>query len=329
MAVAAHTMGSVAIIDRLPVGVGVTSACATPMPVISEFSAEESIQQIFTEAIVHLPHSELIFKLNPPFASFDYHDFCGLLAARSRFELIKATVTGYDPGVVHTDKGDVAAPIVVDCTGWRAVLASSIEPGFAQKRRISFGYETNAQQKDSRMHFFFNPSQLGRGYGWLFPCGEEGARLGVCTYRPGGRVDDEFKWLAGQYGVERRDLHGGFFPHRLRKGVVGDLFLAGDSAGMCFATTGEGIRQALYFGSILGDLLEDARTGGISLDEARVAYGMAIEDCEGYYQRMLNVQRMLMFMPSWSAGPVARILQRRFTKVLNEYLAVTGHTRRT
>ena len=74
------------------------------------------------------------------FSTFDYRELCALLWAQcgeARFET--ATVAGRSAGdggtiVVHTDRGDVHAPLVVDALGWRRVLSTSAHADPAAER---------------------------------------------------------------------------------------------------------------------------------------------------------------------------------------------------
>ena len=55
---------------------------------------------------------------------FDYRELCAALWAQSdaRFEIAK--IEGRSGETVHTDRGDVTAPLIVDALGWRRVLGS-------------------------------------------------------------------------------------------------------------------------------------------------------------------------------------------------------------
>ena len=57
------------------------------------------------------------------FSTFDYRELCGLLWAQcgdAEFETAK--VDGRTGDTIHTDRGDVTAPLIVDALGWRRVL---------------------------------------------------------------------------------------------------------------------------------------------------------------------------------------------------------------
>lgn len=328
LAVASQIPGRAVLIDRLRVGKGVTSGCVTLRPVVEECGAAAAILQEYTEVMVHLRDHQLVFPLDPPFVAFDYETLCRTMLERTGCEVVTATVKGTDGERVITDKGTFSAPLQVDCTGWKAALGSSFRASLADKRRISFGYETMASYKDARMHMFFDPARYGRGYAWIFPCGDR-ARFGLGTYRSGTKIDRAFEGLLANHGVDRDSLHGGFFPHKLRRPVAGPIWLAGDSAGMCFPTTGEGIRQAIFFGGVCGRTIGRILDGEITADQGRVEYETAVAQRARVYRMLFDLQRFLMWMPDGVAAAIAMHFNRRFDPFMNWYLGATDHQART
>lgn len=324
LAVAQEIEGKVLLIDRMQIGKGVTSACVTFRPVIEEVGAEDSILQEFTEAVLHIPSKTLSFKINPPFCSFDYQAFCRSMLGRIRADMLIATVSGLDGNRVLTDKGDFHAKVVVDSTGWRSALASSIDNSFQHhtKRRLSFGYETLVPYQDEKLHFYYQPKWLGRGYAWVFPCGEK-SRFGIGNYTGKTGLKREFSSFLSHFGQKVESLHGGFFPHRLRKPVVGKLFVVGDAAGMCFPGSGEGIRQAVFFGLRCGQIIQKILDGKIELSEGLGAYQALVYERAKYYSFLFNFQRILMFIPTSVANWIASYIHRRFDFFLGKYLNIT------
>ena len=49
---------------------------------------------------------------------------CGSRPTPAEIELETATVTGRDGFTVHTDRGELSAPLIVDALGWRRVLST-------------------------------------------------------------------------------------------------------------------------------------------------------------------------------------------------------------
>src|SRR3712207_1806051 len=108
----------------------------------------------------HTPHGSARFRLPWSWSSFDYRTLCRELwqqCGDARFEIAKVhckkgdrplACTGQRKKgdrplactVVETDRGELAAPLVVDALGWRRVLGSgtNVQPPEAQ---ISRGLE--------------------------------------------------------------------------------------------------------------------------------------------------------------------------------------------
>src|SRR5947199_6545140 len=114
----------VMVVDRYEVGERQTSACAAPTEWLRALGLEESMRQTFSELVVHTPFGSSRYGLPWTFSTFDYRTLCSLLAAQGEFEFETAKVNGRTGNVVHTDRGDLSAPLLVDGLGWRSVLGS-------------------------------------------------------------------------------------------------------------------------------------------------------------------------------------------------------------
>ncbi|MDQ3067999.1 MAG: hypothetical protein M3R12_12760 [Actinomycetota bacterium] len=99
--------------------------------------------------------------------------------------------------------------------------------------------------------------------------------------------------------LERPAVHyqGNWFPHRLRAATEGGIFFAGDSAGHCFALSGEGIRTALYFGIACGRELRQVLDGEITRDEALEHYRAFSAGHAPAFRRALRLQRLIPALP--------------------------------
>lgn len=324
LAVAQQIKGKVLLIDRVQVGKGQTSACVTLRPVVEQAGAADAILQEFTEAILHIPARTLSFKIDPPFCAFDYERFCQSMLKRTRADTLIATVKGLDGERVLTDKGDFQAKVVVDATGWRGTLSSSVDSSLLSKtkRRLSFGYETVLPYQDEKLHFYYQPKWLGRGYAWVFPCGEK-ARFGMGNYSGKTDLKNEFSSFLSHFDLKMDSLHGGFFPHRLRKPVVGSLFVVGDAAGMCFPGSGEGIRQAIFFGRRCGQIIQKILDGQMELAEGLKIYETLVSEKAKYYTFLFNFQRLLRLIPTPAATYLASYIHRRFDFFFGKYLNIT------
>src|SRR3954447_8182638 len=126
LAVARELRGSgasVLVVDRYDIGERQTSACAAPTGLLEAMGLGPSIRQTFGSLVVHTPRLSRRWPLPFTFSTFDYRELCRLLWEQSgAAEFETAKVEGRTGGVVHTDRGDVSAPLIVDGLGWRRVL---------------------------------------------------------------------------------------------------------------------------------------------------------------------------------------------------------------
>lgn len=147
----------VLMLDRYELGERQTSACAAPTAWLEAIGVEGSIRQTFGELVVHTPHVTVRLDLPWTFSTFDYRTLCELLWEQCEASFETATVRGLEPAAngaagngsagrggaaagapvgVLTDRGEVRAPLVLDCLGWRRVLGSSYQPPEAPLSQI-------------------------------------------------------------------------------------------------------------------------------------------------------------------------------------------------
>src|SRR3712207_2703154 len=118
------TGARVLVLDRYEIGERQTSACAAPTEWLRNMGLEPSIRQTFDELVVHTPSVTGRWRIPWSFSTFDYRHLCELLwrqAGDAQFETAK--VDGRTGNTVHTDRGDLHAPLIVDALGWRRVLS--------------------------------------------------------------------------------------------------------------------------------------------------------------------------------------------------------------
>jgi hypothetical protein len=132
----------VLVLDRYEIGERQTSACAAPTEWLENLGLSESIRQTFGSLLVHTPQRTARWALPWTFSTFDYRTLCRLLweqGGDASFETAK--VDGRTGNVVHTDRGDVSAPLIVDALGWRRVLGTgaNVQPPDAGSRSTPRG----------------------------------------------------------------------------------------------------------------------------------------------------------------------------------------------
>jgi flavin-dependent dehydrogenase len=295
LAVARELRGTgarVLVLDRYEIGERQTSACAAPTEWLRNLGLEPSIRQTFGSLLVHTPRASARWPLGWTFSTFDYRELCDLLweqrGAGAEFETAK--VDGRTEHVVHTDRGDVSAPLVVDALGWKRNLgAQLVQPPNA---RLSRGLEVHPGGSGEDLELWIDKRVIRAGYGWSFPARDE-LRVGVGSFDPHDRVKDPTVALAGDLGLPPDGYQGNWIPHRLRPAVEDGVFFAGDSAGHCLPVTAEGIRTAFYFGIACGRELRAVLEGRRTRDEALTRYGGFSDAHRWKYEAMLQVQHLV------------------------------------
>jgi flavin-dependent dehydrogenase len=329
LAVARELQGSgmrVLMLDRYELGERQTSACAMPTLWLEAMDLMGSLRQTFDELVVHTRSRTSRWQLPWSFSTFDYRELCALLydqadAAETEFET--ATVTGRDGLTVHTDRGSLTAPLVIDALGWRRVLstATPIQPPNA---RLSRGLEVHPTGAGEELELWIDHRYVRSGYAWSFPAREE-VRIGAGSFWAANHVKEPTVRLAGEKGLPPEGYQGNWIPHQLRAAVEDGVFFAGDSAGHCLPLTAEGIRTALYFGLACARELRSVREGRITREQALTRYGAFSDAHARKYNWLLRVQRAIGQL---TPTPVPRILSqslesRRFaTWSFEHYLAI-------
>jgi len=293
LAVARELAGSgarVLIVDRYEVGEKQTSACGIPTGWLENMGLRGAHQQTFGELVVYTPHTTARFRLPWTFSTFDYRTLCALLreqGAEAEFDIAK--VEGRTGSTVHTDRGDLTAPLVVDALGWRRILGrgENVQPPDAL---LSRGLEVHPSGGGDELEIWIDRSYVPAGYGWSFPAGSE-VRIGVGSFDPRFHVKDPTVRLAEDVGADPVRFQGNWIPHKLRPATDDGVFMVGDSAGHCLPLTAEGIRTALYFGLACGRELRAVLEGRQSREDALSRYHAFSDRHRFAFDSMLRVQR--------------------------------------
>jgi flavin-dependent dehydrogenase len=250
-----------------------------------------AVQQTFTDLLIHVPGRSLRWTLPWTFSTFDYRRICALLAAQGDARFETAKVMGRSAFTVHTDRGDLCAPLIVDGLGWRRILGAgaNVQPPNA---RLSRGLEIHPHSAGEDLELWIDPKYVKRGYSWAFPADGE-LRVGVGSFDPRDHVKEPTLQLAADVGVPAERWQGNWIPHELRPAVEDGVFFVGDSAGHCLPTTAEGIRPAFYFGIAAGRELRDVIDGRQTREQALERYGAFSAEHLWSYRWMLRVQHLV------------------------------------
>ena len=176
---------AVLVLDRYEIGERQTSACAAPTEWLRNLGLEASIRQTFDSLLVHTPARRarplaaavhvLDVRLPPAVRAAVGAGRRGRVRDRQGRSSAPATT-------VHTDRGDVTAPLIVDALGWRRVLG----PGTTSsrpRRRSRAGWRSIPAGAGDDLELWIDPRYVDAGYGWSFPARDE-LRIGVGSFDP-------------------------------------------------------------------------------------------------------------------------------------------------
>jgi digeranylgeranylglycerophospholipid reductase len=169
-----------------------------------------------------------------------------------------------------TPKGDltVRSTLVIDASGFSASVARRTGAAGEWKRYgVGAEYECYCDKVDSATWVLM----VGRrysdaGYAWIFPLSNNRVRIGVGIGRPESDaepleklhevLEKRLKPLDALGKIQPVELHYGFIPNEgVRQNSVADgLLMVGDSAGQSNPLVLEGIRYAIEFGRLAGDV---------------------------------------------------------------------------
>ncbi len=329
LAVARELAGSgadVLVIDRYEIGERQTSACGIPTGWLEQLDLQDSLRQTFGELVIHTPYTTVSYGLPWTFSTFDYRTLCELLADQGTFTFETAKVDGRSGHVVHTDRGDIRAGLIVDGLGWRRVLGAgeNVQPPDAL---LSRGLEVHPGGTGDDMEIWIDRSYVPAGYGWSFPAGNE-LRIGVGSFDPRFHVREPTVQLATDLSAEPVRYQGNWIPHALRNATEDGVFFVGDSAGHCLPLTAEGIRTALYFGLALGRELSEVVAGQRSVPEALSSYSRFSASHARPFEWMLRCQRLIpRVAPRVLAGALRAMEAKRFLDFAFGHYLEVAHPR--
>ena len=178
------------------------------------------------------------------------------------------------------------AKIVIDASGFQSIVAKSL--GVAtQWERFGAGaeYEVTAEHVEQDTWWLMVGQQYSpAGYAWIFPVNKNTVRIGVGIGKPESDVDptERLKELLKTKLGPIKDLgnitpiefHYGLIPNDglSRKTVYDNLILVGDSAGQANPLVLEGIRYAIMFGRVAGDVSASAVKSGDTSEKSLKKY---------------------------------------------------------
>ena len=187
--------------------------------------------------------------------------------------------TGKCSGVIAKSDGkqiQFNSKVVIDASGFVSVIAKEL--GYVTQWK-KFGAGAEFEVKTEKLEYDNWWLMVGQeyspaGYAWIFPTSKDTARIGVGIGKPDSDVDPTVRLnelLEKKLGpikdlgnIEKIEFHYGLIPNDgvSRKTVYDNLILVGDSAGQANPLVLEGIRYAIRFGEVAGQVAADAIKNG-------------------------------------------------------------------
>jgi len=201
---------------------------------------------------------------------------------------VKTDANGKITGVKASSNEDIIfnAKVVIDASGFQSIVAKSL--GVAtQWERFGVGaeYEAIAEHVEQDTWWLMVGQQYSpAGYAWIFPVSKNTVRIGVGIGKPESNVDPTERLkelLKTKLGPIKNlgkitpiEFHYGLIPNDglSRKTVYDNLILVGDSAGQANPLVLEGIRYAIMFGRVAGDVSADAVKSGDTSEKSLKKY---------------------------------------------------------
>ena len=176
--------------------------------------------------------------------------------------------------------------IVIDASGFYSVIGKNL--GIVQQWK-SFGvgaeYEAYVENADPETWALMVGQQYSpAGYAWIFPLGKNKVRIGVGIGKPESQMDPTQRLLElmdkkpgplAQLGkITPIEFHYGLIPNEgLTHDTIGDnLILVGDAAGHANPLVLEGIRYAIEFGRLAGQVGAESVIQGNTSKESLKPY---------------------------------------------------------
>ena len=185
--------------------------------------------------------------------------------------------------------------VIIDASGFQSIVAKSFGV-VKQWERFGAGaeYEAYAEHVENDTWWLMVGQKYSpAGYAWIFPVNKDTVRIGVGIGKPESDVDPTErlkKLLDSKPGPIKNlgkitpiEFHYGLIPNDglSRKTVYDNLILVGDSAGQANPLVLEGIRYAIMFGRIAGEVSADAIKSGDTSEKSLKKY-------EEYWQKSIK-----------------------------------------
>ncbi|MBN2180211.1 MAG: NAD(P)/FAD-dependent oxidoreductase [Deltaproteobacteria bacterium] len=182
----------------------------------------------------------------------------GKITGSKNITLLKGTsAKSIGPESVVTDKGIFSFRYLVGADGSASLVRKHLGLG----RRVSIGLCCDVEKVHEGFVWYVNPRELGTSYIWEFPHHDH-TNIGI-YFDPKHLSAKRARAVLITYLEKRNhrisphEIRGGAVNYDFRGCVFGNIFLAGDAAGLASKPSGEGISFALASGREIGKKILD------------------------------------------------------------------------
>lgn len=317
----------VLLIDEKEIGDKRTSACGMPLALANEY-APEAVLNSLEDFYVETMRVKRTFRIPEKYCVIDYEKFCKNIFKKSNAKFLNARVSGVSGNKLTTSKGDIEADYIIDCTGWRRVLAK--QP--AKYKKILTGVEITApigREYEGKLNFFLD-KRLMTGYCWVFPIGKGMAHVGVGGYCTNCSLNDALMKFLEYLGIEftKNELAGGVIPCTgLGKPIEGNIFFVGDSAQQVLPLSAEGIRTSLHYAKTCAGIIRKVSEKEMPLQDGLRAYERMVNGDTLAFRTLKAIQRGVLKFPQLftdtcvfvaTIGPLNSILAKAYLSIAAE-----------
>ncbi|MDQ6722732.1 MAG: NAD(P)/FAD-dependent oxidoreductase [Thermoproteota archaeon] len=208
------------------------------------------------------------------------------LFVRSNVFGIKKSIEGHINGLkVSTPQGivEIDSTLIIDASGFNSFISRKLGyVSFWQRYGVGAEYECYCDKiNQETLYLMVGQKYSDAGYAWIFPLSDNRVRIGVGISRPESTIDPLNKlnsimenklYPLNKLGkIQPLEVHYGMIPNEgLRKSCVYNGFMMiGDTAGQANPLVLEGIRYAIEFGQLAGEIGADSLEFNSSVDSLK------------------------------------------------------------
>lgn len=218
------------------------------------------------------------------------------IAVRSEARSVKYDSNKISGILCNTPKGkmEIDSKLIIDASGFNSIVAR--RAGLVQnwtKYGIGAEFECYCDDIDPETWtLMVGQKYSDAGYAWIFPISKQRVRIGTGIGRPESKADPikklnsiiegKFKPLEELGNIQPIEFHYGFIPNEgsRNSSIFDGLILVGDSAGQANPLVLEGIRFAIDFGRVAGEVGANSLSKGCTRK--------SLEDYEKFWKNRVS-----------------------------------------